>query len=418
MHFLITALGSYGDVYPFVGLGAALRARGHEVAVITNPYFQDVVEGARLDFLAIGKREDYQRLTEIPHMWHPILGPIQVMRKVTVKILRELYSILEANYRPAETVLVAHMLDMSSRVFQEKHGAPLASVQLAPLMLRSFEQSSRYGTLLMGDRVPRWLRRTQFWMADRLVIDRIIGPELNTLRGDLGLGRVKFIMREWWFSPQLVLGLFPEWYASPQPDWPPSVRVTGFPLWDETTPGGLSPEVEEFLAEGGRPIVFTPGSAMSQGEPFFQAAVEACEELGRRGILLTKYPGQLPQSLPGSVRYFDYLPFSLLLPRVAALVHHGGIGTCAQGLAAGVPQLLMPMAYDQPDNAARLERLGVARALSKRKFRGPNVAHVLGELVEDPEVQTNCRRLAGQCDGRVFLERACELLEQLGEMQQ
>lgn len=413
MRLLITALGSYGDVYPFVGLGTALHQRGHQVAIITNPHFQSVVESAGLDFLAIGTLADYEQLSNLQHVWHPIRGPMLVMRMGVAEVLRELYGVIEANYRPGETVLVAHMLDMASRVFQEKHSAPLASVHLAPLMLRSFADAPQMGTLLMGDWVPLWLRKLQFWVADRMIIDRIVGPELNGLRRDLGLAPVKFLMRDWWYSPQLVLGLFPEWYAPRQSDWPPQVQLTDFPLWDEAAPGELPAEVADFLADGEPPLVFTPGSAMAQGESFFQAAVEACTQLGHRGVLLSKYTEHLPIRLPPTVRHFAFVPFSALLPRAAALVHHGGIGSCAQGLAAGVPQLLMPMAYDQPDNAARLRRLGVGRSLPPRHFTGPKVAALLDELLTDERVAANCRHWADACDPQAGLSRACALIEEL-----
>ena len=170
------------------------------------------------------------------------------------------------------------------------------------------------------------------------MIDPLLGPSINELRQELGIeSPARGIFRDWNLSPQLVLGLFPEWFAPTQPDWPGQVALTGFPLWDQPEAAGLPVEVDEFLRGGEPPIVFTPGSAMAHGQEFFQAAVEACQSLGRRGILLTKYPQQLPPALPADVRHFSFVPFSQLLPRAAALVHHGGIGSSAQGLAAGLP---------------------------------------------------------------------------------
>ena len=97
------------------------------------------------------------------------------------------------------------------------------------------------------------------------------------------------------------------------------------------------------------------------------------------------------------------------------LVHHGGIGTCAQGLAAGVPHLVQPMSYDQFDNSRRLVRLGVAEEISVRRFRGPAVAAALAPLLDSPTVATRCRELAARCDGPAALAAACEALEQLAD---
>ncbi len=414
MHLLMTALGSYGDVHPMVGLGAAMRVRGHPVSVISNPHFQSVVESAGLEFLALGTVEDYEQLSIDPNVWHPIRGPLMILKHGVADMVRELYGVIESNYRPGETKLVAHCLDVSSRVFQEKHDVPLASVVFAPMVFRSFNASPRMGSLLMDGWVPRWLRWLEFWIADRLVIDRIIGPELNGLRRELGLAPVGGILRSWYYSPQLVLGLFPEWFAPAQSDWPPNTQLTGFPLWDQAIAEGLPAEVAEFVDAGTPPIVFTPGSAMAHGRSFFQAACEACRRLDRRGILLTKYSDQIPADLPEGVRHFDFVPFSQLLPRAAALVHHGGIGSCAQALTAGVPQLVMPMAFDQPDNVARLERLGVVASLQPNKFRGPAVARALDKMLSDKKVQQACDHWAQKCDSAGSLAESCNLLEKLG----
>src|SRR5436305_6257835 len=97
---------------------------------------------------------------------------------------------------------------------------------------------------------------------------------------------------------------------------------------------------------------------MAHGAAFFRAAVRACEGTGARGLLLTRYPGRLPARLPPSVRHVPFAPFRRLLPLCRAVVHHGGVGTTAAALAAGTPQLVLPLAWDQPDNAAPVRRLG------------------------------------------------------------
>jgi len=414
MHFLMTALGSYGDVHPIAGLGGALHRRGHQVSIVANPHFRPVIESVGAELLPLGTTGEYEEMANNEDLWHPIRGPLLVMRAGVLQYLRELYDLIDSHYRPNETVLVAHPLDMASRIYQEKHAAPLASVVLAPLMLRSFYQTPKFSKMLTASWVPRWLRRFQFWVADRCVIDPLLGPPINELRQELGLHPpARGIFREWNLSPQLVLGLFPEWFAPTQPDWPKQVVLTGFPLWDQPEVAGLPKEVDEFLRGGEPPIVFTPGSAMAHGQSFFLAAVEACQRLDRRGILLTKYPQQLPAELPEGVRHFGFLPFSQLLPRAAAVVHHGGIGSCSQGLAAGLPQLLMPMAYDQPDNAARLKRLGVAEALPPRKFRGPAVARALDRLLADGTTHERSHHWAKQCHAGAALSAACEEMEGL-----
>ena len=411
--FIISAIGSYGDVHPMVGLGAALAHRGHRVKLITNPYFAELVADAGLELVPLGSRENYIELTQHPDLWHPLRGAKLVLGRAAGGLLRQIYELVCEHYRPGETVLCAHALDLGSRVARETLRAPLASVDFAPVMMWSVYNSPRVKGALSGPRIPKWIKRLQFWASDRLFVLPLVGAELNGLRRELGLTPIRRVFGEFMHRCDLVLGMFPEWFGPPQPDWPARTRLTGFPLWDATPDAQLADEVEEFLSAGTPPIAFSPGSANRAAEQFFSAAVEACERLGQRGILLTKYAEQLPQKLPATVRHFGFVPLSRLLPRTAALVHHGGIGSCAQGLAAGLPQLVRPMAFDQFDNARRLVRLGVGEEISVRTFRGPAIVAALVRLLDSNDVATNCRALADRCDGEASLEMACDELERL-----
>lgn len=412
MKFLLTALGSYGDVHPMVGLGAALKSRGHHVAIVTNPHFQPMVERMGIEFLAIGTAEEYHELAHHPHLFDAMKGPPLIMG-LMARTVRDLYRIIDANVVPGETLLGAHVLDFASRTHHDLHGTPIASIHFAPVGLRSFHESPQMFRMLMQPWLPKWFRRFQYWMADK-VVDYLIAGAINSLRKDLGLAPVQRVMQEWYFSPQLVLGLFPEWFAPSQPDWPPNTKLTGFPLWDESATTALSPAVSEFLAAGDPPVAFAPGSANTDAHWFFTAAAEACQNLSRRGILLSRYTDHIPKQLPDGVIHAEFVPFSHLLPRAAALVHHGGVGTCAQGLSAGVPQIVMPLAYDQLDNAARLKRLGVADALPPKKFTGPNLTRVLGNLLANRSVAERAKHWATEMRAHHPLEETCVELEKLG----
>jgi rhamnosyltransferase subunit B len=413
--FLITALGSYGDVHPMVGLGAALIARGHRVKIVTNPYFEHVVTGAGLEILSLGTREEYLRLSQHPDLWHPLRGPKLVLGYASGRMLRPLYNLLIANYIAGETVFCAHGMDLASRVAGEKLGAPVASILFAPGLLWTLHDSPRLKGALLGPMVPRWVKWFQFMVSDKFFIRPLLGPELNGLRGELGLAAVQRIFSRWLFASDLPLGLFPEWFGPRQPDWPANTKTVGFPLWDTPGDAALPEGVREFLDAGTPPIAFSPGSANNEAHHFFEAAVDACQRLGRRGILLTKYDHQLPAKLPDSVYHVGFVPMSQLLPQTAALVHHGGIGSCAQGFAAGVPQVVRPMSYDQFDNSRRVVRLGVGKEISVRRFTGGRVADVVAALLACPTVAARCRDLAARCNGPAALAAACEALEELAK---
>jgi rhamnosyltransferase subunit B len=412
MHIMLIPIGSTGDVYPLVGLGAALRERGHEVEVIANSYYQAAVERAGLSFVELGTYEDMRRGLEDPDLWDRRKG-FEVLGRTILPWMRPLYEIIAQRYVPGETVVAASSLALAARLAQEKLGVPLVTVHLQPTAFRSaYEKPPLLPWLFSHRRLRLPWKRFLDWLIDVLLLDPIFARSINALRAELGLPPVRRALFQWWHSPQKVLGLFPEWFAPPQPDWPPQVRLTGFPLYDDARQE-LPGEVADFLDAGSPPIVFTPGSAMQYARAFFAESVAACRLLGRRGLLLTRFPEQVPDNLPAAVRHFDYLPLSRVLPRAAALVSHGGIGTVAQALAAGIPQLVMPMAFDQFPNAARLESLGVARSLKPKAYRAPVVAQTLGELLTSPEVANQCKAIAGRFQGGNPLEEACLAVEDL-----
>jgi UDP:flavonoid glycosyltransferase YjiC (YdhE family) len=185
--------------------------------------------------------------------------------------------------------------------------------------------------------------------------------------------------------------------------------LTRFPLYDGDPP--LDAAAEAFLSQGTAPILFTPGSANMWGKAFFEAAAAACVQLKRRAMLVTPYADHIPPALPAGIRHFNSLPFSRVFARCAAVVHHGGVGTAAQGLAAGVPQLIMPMAHDQPDQAQRLQRLGVGDYLVPKKFLADAVASKLEYLLASPEVKLACEKTRALMAAQMPPERVADLLQ-------
>jgi UDP:flavonoid glycosyltransferase YjiC (YdhE family) len=408
----MTPVGSAGDVHPFIGIGRALRARGHEVVIVTAGTFEPVVRRAGLEFRETISAQYFDEVSKHPDLWHPRRG-LQFVLGTVADYLRQGYQQVGEVYEPGRTVLVGHALSFGTRLYEEKHGVPAATLHLAPSIFRSDFEQPAYATERDLSSMPRWVKRTFWWGVDRFVIDPLIAPKLNAFRQELGLPPVTRVFRRWLHSPQRVIALFPDWFFPPQPDWPPSLRMTGFPLYDESDHQQLSSSLLEFLDRGPAPIVFTAGSANQNAAAFFRGAVDAATRLNRRALLLTRFAEQLP-TLPSTVHHETFAPLSRVLPRSAALVHHAGIGTLAQALAAGVPQLTMPMGFDQPDNTTRLVRLGVARWVAPSDFSGERVATLLNTLLTDPAVASACAKYAALLKDGSALARTCDLLEDLG----
>jgi len=132
-------------------------------------------------------------------------------------------------------------------------------------------------------------------------------------------------------------------------------------------------------------------------------------------MLVTNFPEQLPGNLPSEVRHFPYLPFSQILPRCSALVYPGGVGTMAQAINAGIPQLVVPHGHDQPDNAFRMKRLGLGSSVYPERYTAARVARILRELLTSSEIRSRCASYCRRIDSAAALNRACDLIENLGQ---
>ncbi len=361
MKIIITALGSGGDVFPFIALGQVLQQRGHTVALLANPHFAETVAQAGLSLVPLGTEDEYLAALRQPELWHPRRGFAVIWRQL-MELTPRILATLEAQIIPGQTVLVGSTLSLATRLAQERHGLPTAMVHLSPNCFLSAYEFPVTSARQLPSWMPLWARRALLAAIDRGMLDVTCAPPLNALRATLGLPPVRSVMRHWLHSPELTIGAFPDWFATPQPDWPASAVVTGFPRLRAPATSSLPEAVQAFLNAGSPPLVFTAGTGMTQAHAFFTCALQTVTALQQRALFVTRFPETLPNVLPAEVMVADHVPFDCLLPQVAALVHHGGIGTTAAALAAGIPQLITPFAFDQFDNAARVVRLGVGRS--------------------------------------------------------
>ena len=411
MRILIYAMGSAGDVHPFVGVGRALQARGHEVFIVTSAFFEDLVISAGLGFRPMGTVADFERVQGDPHLWHPRKALPSVIRNAVDPSYEMILDIAKGLHLPGKTIILASSLAWATMTVRELLGIPVASVHLAPsLFVSSYRQPVLHGAPV-PQAAPRFMKSIQWWVAGKIVDFHVL-PSLNRFRKSHGLPPVRGMLQGW-HSPDRVIALFPEWFGPPQPDWPPQTRLTGFPLFDETGIRELPRELDEFLNGGDPPVIFTPGSAMDRGHDFFGEAVKALKLLGKRGVLLSRFANTIPSDLPSTIRHFTYAPFSQVLPRAAALVYHGGVGTCAQTLQAGIPHLVQPMAHDQLDTLSRVRDLGVGTGLHPHQFKAKRIAAALEEILNDDAVKQRAAEIAVRFDPAAWMTKTCELVEEL-----
>jgi rhamnosyltransferase subunit B len=405
---VLCPFGSGGDVNPFIWLGKLLKARGHEVVVVTVPMFDEVVRRAGLEFHAVGDREEYEKLVFDPRLWQPLIGTGMVFQ-AAAKSLRPFFEAIReevAKGKAGKVMIAAPFQNVAGRLACEVLGVPLVTVHLQPIAMFSVHDEAVFvqGAKWLA-KLPWWAKKVLYGMPNPA--DLLLAPEIKRLCAEFGVKAPGRVLRDWLHSPDGDLCLWPQWFAGRQPDWPVKARAVGFPLEDLRGQFVWPEGLREFLDEGERPVLLTAGTGNAQAREFFGAGLKACESLGVRALLGTRYREQLPEVLPDWARWFEYLPFGELLPSMAAMVHHGGIGTMSQAFAAGVPQVVVPMAHDQPDNGARMERLkagGVAARLG-------DLERVLRGVMESGEVKAACVRVAAMCREDRAADGAVQMME-------
>jgi UDP:flavonoid glycosyltransferase YjiC (YdhE family) len=415
---LLATFGSLGDLHPYIAVGRALRARGLQARIATSSDYRANVEAAELEFAPVapslaelGTPEELAR-----RVADPMLGTQTLVRDLIMPHLRESHQQLREAARDAD-LLISHPLTFMVQVVAAEQHKPWLSSVLAPASFLSRNDPpamAPINSLQIAHRLGPWAYNTLLHFI-RGTVRRWEQP-LHELRAELGLPNSnKIMLFEGQFSALGTLALFDAALMQPQADWPPHTRLCGTPLYDGAASAAQErASLQEFLAAGEAPVVFALGSsAVWLGGDFWPSAIEAARQLERRAILITGAPS-LPD-LPASARVFAYLPYSQVFPHACAVVHQAGIGTLSQALRAGRPQLLTPVWFDQPDNAARACKLGVARTVPFRHATATRLSQQLRRLLASPAYAAAAHDLAATLNATDGASNAAaHIIEALG----
>ena len=339
-------------------------------------------------------------------------GPEYLLRQIMYPGVPAAYAeVMDALQRA--DIIVTHPIAFAAQIAAEKTGLPWISAVPSPTVFFSrfdppvlapypFLAKLRPLGPSVNGLIFRLARaRTKRWMAP-----------LIRFRGSIGLAPGQDPVFEGQHSPQRVLALFSRLIAEPQPDWPPQTVITGFVFYDQADHGnGLDPNLQRFLDSGPAPVVFTLGSAaVQQAGTFYRESLAAVRHLGCRAVLLAG-DNAILEPLPIGTAVFPYAPFSKILPRASVVVHPGGIGTTAQALVAGRPMLVVPYAYDQPDNAARVKRLGVARVIRRKDYNAQRLTAEVHRLLSDTSYSAAAQEVSRRMADEDGVRSACGTIE-------
>lgn len=393
-HFIVATIGSAGDLFPFLRVALALRARGHRVDFIAPALLEGWVRQSGLSFH--GLPVDATVLAD-PDLWHARKG-FGVVWRATRPPLQRLPALVAqlAQGRPCTLLVHPLALPEADLCRASMPGIAIAAAWLAPSNLPSVHDPMMLGPHTVPAWVPLGLRRWLWRQGGKRLLDPIALPGLNAARRAFGLAPVASFLDYLYGVADLSVTLFPDWFAPRQPDWPQPLACGDFALYEPAPGAPLAIELSTFLGQGDPPVVFTHGTGNQQAARFFSCAVAAVQRLGLRAVLLTPHRGQVPDRLPATVLWLAYQPLRPLLPCSIALVHHGGIGTTAEALRAGLPQLVLPLAHDQFDNGARVVALRTGRLYPGRRLVARRLAASLGALIADQGIVVHCRAIQGR----------------------
>lgn len=415
--FLLTTLGSLGDLHPYIAVGLGLRERGHTVTLATSEIYRAKVEGEGLRFAPL--RPDMSHVIDNPDVMrkavHPLTGTVYVMRELFLPWLEQSFEDTLEAARDAD-LIVGHPIAFATPTVAEYLKKPWVSIALQPSLFLSAHDppvlsGAPFLTTLFS--LGPGVTRLFFKLAKRTA--GLWGAPLNVLRAKLDLPAIRNPVLFNMFSPYGTQAWFSSMLAQPQIDWPGNTTVTGFPFYDKLEPGqGLAPHLARFLDAGPAPVVFTLGSsAVFDAGGFYAESLAAARATGCRAVLLIgRDPRNKPSTpLPDTILAAEYAPYSELLPRAAATVHQGGVGTTAQALRAGRPMIVVPYSHDQPDNGMRVVRLGTGRVIPRNRYRADLVARELKILLADSEYAARAQAVATQIKRENGVAAACEGLE-------
>jgi len=411
---LLATIGSLGDLHPCLALALGLRERGHEPVIASTELYRAKVEGLGLEFHSLRPDTSSQDPSIMRVIMDMRRGPEFLLRQMIVPALPDTYEDLLAIAGTVD-LMIAGEIVLAAPLVAEKLRLPWVSALLSPFSFYSAYDPpvSPYApSLTFLHRVPWWINKA-FVASGRLMLRSWWKP-VHRLRRDLGLSRGGDPLFEEKFRADRVLALFSREIAAPQPDWPPNTVQPGYALYDrDDTAAGLPPELETFLQTGDPPVVFTLGSsAVHDPRGFFDESAEAVRILNRRAVFLVGQNAPPAATSSASIAV-PYAPFSELFPRVAVVVHQGGSGTTAQALRAGRPALIMPCGFDQPDNAARVTRLGAGLTVSRKGYRASRAARVLKRLLVEPGFAAAAKRIADRLQAEDGIGGACDAIDLL-----
>ena len=405
LRVVLAAIGSRGDVQPMLALAQTLVARGHRPVIASPPNFEGWVRHLGFDFAPLGV--DVQAfLSQNEGLMTG--NPVKLVKEMNRAFKEQMPSGAEQldTASKGADIIVWGGLALIAPSVAEHLKLPVLGVVYTTCLLPS---SQHPPTAIPWHGLPHWMNDL-LWRANRLLGNRLLLDSLNSVRAGFGLAAVKGVRNHVFEDHPLMIAadeiLFP-----PDPLWQGRYPYANFIFFDDPAP--LDPELDKWLSEGEPPVFVGFGSMSGAGTNRVESMVaEAVSATGRRCIVGAGWAGMGEGALPKGWRVVRDAPHALLFPRTAVVVHHGGSGTTAQALRAGVPQVLLPLILDQFHHAHRLHLAGIApRPVPMEKVTATELARAIEAALELPKApRAKAAQRLRTSDGRGEIARHIEVM--------
>lgn len=399
-----------------LGLAVELQARGHSVALAANAAFQRFVENAGVEFHSVGQAEDYERAFAAGTYEDGTTRKFDaVYRGCFEKSIEPTYRYVVAQRERYRDLLVVcpHYFDSPALMACTQYGIRAVQLVLAPTQLRGtiswpYNQLGRLSRQLLFTPLSYW----RFFRSPRRRVHASWEQRLAT-----GTRLSSVFHRP---DPMLRIGLFPQWFLDePYADelerkrcQRDSPRCVGFPLFDEVVVARRQEAAVLLERLGAPPLVFTSGTGIRNVDNFYSVSRDVCRRLNIPGIFVSKDAEALREQDDELVQSVSYVDFEYLLERCRGIVHHGGIGTCAQAIRAGIPQVIRPLEYDQPDNGWRISQLALGGMILRDDYDVPTATAYLSRILTDPTIRARVAEYSAKARRDRASSAAADLVEQ------
>ena len=414
MKITVFAAGSRGDIQPCVVLSRGLQQAGYHVRLAAPADFADFVQQHGVGFYPL--RGDVQQLmasdTGRQFMATGGANPLKSIRAIRTLIAPVVMSMAEdafAACQDADALICLGVFSAFGQAIAEALRIPILHVEPTPLLpTRAFPAPSWPIQRDLGG-----LHNYLSGVAMLQVVWLWYRPFVNEFRKKLGLSPYSTARFHRTLRSTPMLGAYSPSLIPPPADWPERVHVTGNFFLDTQADWQPSPELQAFLAAGAPPVYIGFGSMAGRNpEELATLILDALAKSGQRGLLLTGWGGMRTATVPGSVFVVDVAPHRWLFPRMAAVVHHGGAGTTAEGLRAGVPTVIVPFVFDQPFWGARVKALGLGPApIPQKQLTADGLAHAIRIAVTDTEMKQRARAIGAAIRAENGIANAVRIVE-------